>query len=173
MPTSTSITTTATLTISALGTDDLGASLAIKSKTTAQLGASLSILVTADARVSQLAVEYAQTAGTAVKAKVSQLAVEYAQSNQSLRARVSQLAVEYAQKVGYTLAIVPANSTSNGYVPITFHAILTGSNGTIIENPQGTWSISGDVGTIDPASGVFSPNGETGTVVVSFTTAEF
>jgi hypothetical protein len=173
MYTNTSISTSADLTISAKGDAQLSASLTTEGIGTKSLNASLSILVSSHARLSQLGIEYAQTAGASSVARLAQLAIEFAQSNQTVRARVAQLAVEYAQAVTWTLAITPANVTSNGYVPLTFHARLTGSNGTVIANPSGTWSISGDVGSIDATTGVFTPNGSLGTVVVTFTTSEF
>jgi hypothetical protein len=167
------VSTSASLTISSNAAGELTAHLTTIAKGDATLNASLSIVVTSHARVSQVGVEYMQSALNNVKAKLSQLAVEYMQSNQSIRARLSQLGIEYMQKVAYELTITPTNATSNGYVPITYHARLTGSNGTVIQNPKCTWSISGSVGTIDPTSGVFTPNGTLGTVVVTCTTTGY
>jgi len=171
--TNTSQSTSAVLTIAAHGDGQLSATLTTVGEKTVSLGASLSIFSNSNARVSQLGVEYAQSAGATAKGYVAQLAIEYAQSNQTVKADISQLAVEYAQAVSYELSITPANATSNGYVQIEFHAQLVGSNGVQINNPNGTWSISGSVGAIDPDTGIFTPNGTLGSVVVTFTTSEF
>jgi hypothetical protein len=171
--TNTSQSTSAVLTIAAHGDGQLSVSLTALADKTLSLPASLSIVSNSNARLAQLGIEYMQSAGANADGFIAQLAIEYMQSNQTVKARIAQLAIEFMQAVTFALSISPANPTSNGFVQIEFHAQLVGSNGVQINNPNGTWSISGSVGAIDPDTGIFTPNGTLGTVVVTFTTSEF